>query len=903
VLQIYNGSTWATWYDLLDYPTYVNNVWCQFSEMLSDPQYFISGFRIRFDASALGGATEEANIDDVLIITDSIPPAAPTGLVATPGDTEVSLDWSDNSESDLDGYNVYRSTDSGGSPTPYSKVNASLVASSDYTDTGLTNDVTYYYVVTAVDLGNNESGDSSEVSAIPTDAAPAAPTGLVATAGNEEISLDWNDNSDGDIDGYNIYRSTDSGGSPTPYTKINISLASTSDYTDTGLYGGGTYYYVVTAVDLADPTAYESIYSLEDSATANDVAPAAPTGLVATPGDRQASLDWNDNSEDDIDGFNVHRSEAEGGPYSQVNVGLVATSDYTDSDLTGGVTYYYVVTALDEANPTAYESGYSNEASTVPTDSTPAAPTGLAANPGDRQASLDWNDNPEPDIDGYNVHRSEDIGGPYSQVNGSLVSASEYTDTGLTGGVTYYYVVTAVDLGSNESDYSLEDNATPTDAAPAAPTGLVAIPGEAEISLDWNDNAEDDIDGYNIHRSEALGGPYSQINVSLASTSDYTDTDVTNGVTYYYVVTAVDLGSNESGYSNEDSAIPTDAAPAAPTGLVATPGDRQASLGWNDNTEPDIAGYNVYRSEALGGPYTKVNGSLVASSDYTDTGLTGGVTYYYVVTAVDLADPVAYESGDSNEDSAIPFDATPVAPTGLVATKGVGQVSLDWNDNSEDDIDGYNVYRSETIGGPYSQINGSLAATSIYTDTDVTNGVTYYYVVTAVDLVSNESDYSNEDSARPVGPPQTLLDDGFEGTPWDANWDGNGTTTWTQDSAKPHTGTYNARISNKSTPGYLTSDDLDTFAAENITVSFWFNLKGLEAGDCVLQIYNGSTWITWYDLINYPTYVNNVWCQFSGTITDSQYFISNFRVRFDSSVLGDSTEEANIDDVLVKTNQ
>ena len=897
VLQLYNGSAWTTWYDLLDYPTYVNNVWIQFSEMLSDPQYFISGFRIRFDASALGGTTEEANIDDVLIITDSIPPSAPTGLVATPGDTEVSLDWNDNSEGDLDGYNVYRSLTSG---SGYSKINGSLAATSDYTDTGLANGITYYYVVTAVDLGNNESGYSNEASATPADAAPAAPTGLVATTGNEEISLNWNDNSEGDIDGYNVYRSLTSGSG---YSKINGSLVATSDYTDTGLYGGGAYYYVVTAVDLADPTPYESGYSNEDSATANDSAPAAPTGLVATPGDRQASLDWNDNSESDINGYNVYRSLTSGSGYSKINGSLVATSDYTDTDLTGGVTYYYVVTAVDLGSN---ESGYSNEDSAIPTDSTPAAPTGLIATPGDRQASLDWDDNSEPDIDGYNVYRSEAMGGPYSKVNGSLAATSDYIDTGLIGGITYYYVVTAVDLGSNESGYSNEDSAIPTDAAPATPTGLTATSGEAEISLDWNDNAEDDLDGYNVYRSLTSGSGYSKINGSLVATSDYTDTDVTNGITYYYVVTAVDLGSNESGYSNEDNAIPTDAAPLAPTGLVATPGDRQASLNWNDNSEPDIDGYNVYRSLTSGSGYSKINGSLVAASDYTDTDLTGGVTYYYVVTAVDLADPTPYESGYSNEDSAIPFDTTPVAPTGLVATKGVGQVSLNWNDNTEPDLDGYNIYRSTDSGGsptPYTKINGSLAATSDYIDNAVTNGITYYYVVTAVDLVSNESDYSNEDSARPVGPPQTLLNDGFEGAPWDTNWDGNGTTTWAQDSSKPNSGTYDANISNNSTPGYLTSDDLDTFAAENITVSFWFNTKNIEAGDCVLQIYNGSAWTIWYDLLDYPTYTNNTWSQFSEVITDSQYFISDFRIRFDSSVLGDSTEQANIDDVLIAINQ
>ncbi|GAI16523.1 unnamed protein product, partial [marine sediment metagenome] len=292
---------------------------------------------------------------------------------------------------------------------------------------------------------------------------------------------------------------------------------------------------------------------------------------------------------------------------------------------------------------------------------------------------------------------------------------------------------------------SNEAGATATDVAPAAPTGLVATPGVEQVSLDWNDNTEGDLDGYNVHRSETMGGPYTQLNGSLVATSNYTDTGVTELDTYYYVVTAVDLGTNESGNSNEATAT-ADWAPVAPTGLVATPGDKQVSLGWNDNTEGDLDGYNVHRSQTTGGPYSQINGSLVATSNYTDSGLTGGVTYYYVVTAVDNG---ANESGNSNEASATPTDPPPAAPTGLVATPGVKQVSLGWNDNTEGDLDGYNVHRSETMGGPYTQVNGSVVVTSDYTDTELTGGVTYYYVVTAVDLGSNESGYSNEDSATP----------------------------------------------------------------------------------------------------------------------------------------------------------
>jgi len=813
-------------------------------------------------------------------------PAAPTGLVATaaPGDTEVTLDWTDNSESDIAGYNVHRSENIGG---PYSQINGSLVSTSGYTDNTVTELVTYYYVVKAIDSGSNESGYSNEDSATP-DWTPAAPTSLIATPGERQVSLDWDDNSEGDVASYNIYRSESESG---PYTYLDNSIS--SDYLDSGLTLDTTYYYVVTAVDTGTN---ESENSAEASATPIDTPPAAPTGLLATgtdQGELEVPLDWDDNSESDVASYNIYRSLTSGSGYTYLDNSI--SSDYLDSGLTLDTTYYYVVTAVDTG---ANESENSTEASATPTDIPPAAPTGLLAtgtDQGELEITLDWDDNGESDLASYNIYRSESEGGPYTYLDNSI--SSDYLDSGLTLDTTYYYVATAVDA-NNESENSAEASATATDIPPAAPTGLLATgtdQGQLEVPLDWDDNGEGDLASYNIYRSLTSGSDYAYLDNSV--TSDYLDSGLTLDTTYYYVATAVDA-NNESENSTEASATPTDIPPAAPTGLLATgtdQGELEVTLDWDDNGEGDVASYNIYRSESEGGPYTYLDNSI--SSDYLDSGLTLDTTYYYVVTAVDANN----ESENSTEASATPTDIPPAAPTGLVATKGVGQVTLDWNDNSEGDLASYNIYRSLTSGSGYAYLDNSV--TSDYIDTTVTNGVTYYYVVKAVDLGSNESGYSNEDSARPVGPPQTLLNDGFEGTPWDDNWDDNGTTTWIQDSSKPHAGTYKAHISNKSTPGYLTSDDLDTFAAENITVSFWFNVKSIEAGDCVLQIYNGSTWTTWYDLLDYPTYVNNVWCQFSEVITDSQYFISDFRIRFDSSVLGDSTEEANIDDVLIAINQ
>src|SRR5690606_33805953 len=101
-----------------------------------------------------------------------------------------------------------------------------------------------------------------------------------------------------------------------------------------------------------------------------------------------------------------------------------------------------------------------------------------------------------------------------------------------------------------------------------------------------------------------------------------------------------------------------------------------------------------------------------------------------------------------------PQDTTaPASPTGLIASAGDGTVGLDWNNNSEGDLAGYNVYRSTTSGSGYSQINGSLVTSSDYTDNSVTNDTTYYYVVTAVDNTpnANESSNSSQASATPVG--------------------------------------------------------------------------------------------------------------------------------------------------------
>ena len=94
---------------------------------------------------------------------------------------------------------------------------------------------------------------------------------------------------------------------------------------------------------------------------------------------------------------------------------------------------------------------------------------------------------------------------------------------------------------------------------PAAPLGLAALGADQQVELAWEANAEEDLAGYNLYRSEvtpveAGGSPVN--GADLISGEAYTDAGLANGTAYYYAVTAVDASGNESAVSAEVSAVP-----------------------------------------------------------------------------------------------------------------------------------------------------------------------------------------------------------------------------------------------------------------------------------------------------------------------------------------------------------
>lgn len=97
----------------------------------------------------------------------------------------------------------------------------------------------------------------------------------------------------------------------------------------------------------------------------------------------------------------------------------------------------------------------------------------------------------------------------------------------------------------------------------------------------------------------------------------------------------------------------------------------------------------------------------------------------------------------------------PSAPNNLTASAITGAIAVDWFNNDEADLAGYNLYRSTTSGTGFSQLNSALISASNYTDSNVNANSTYYYRVTAVDNSSNESTNSAQVSATASGNPPT----------------------------------------------------------------------------------------------------------------------------------------------------
>lgn len=342
----------------------------------------------------------------------------------------------------------------------------------------------------------------------------------------------------------------------------------------------------------------------------------SPNGLSAAPGNGKVQLNWI--AAEGASSYSVKRSTTDGGPYTTIASDLTDVS-YIDETVANDTTYYYVVTAVGSTG----ESGPSNQAAVTPSAAAvkPEAPAGLVSSARSAQADLSWQgvDN----AISYTVKRSANAEGPYSVVASGVTSTS-FRDGGLDNGTAYYYVVSATSIGG-EGDDSASASVTPSAHLQTPVVSVLPVAGGAEVQWELIDGAS----SYQVKRASQLDGPYTV--VAEVTDSSYVDSGLMGGSPYYYKVTAM----NGSAYSLDSSSAGVrpsadDDTPAAPTNLVADPGDGSISLNWSDALGADS--YTVRRSESPSGPFSVV-ADEVTDTTYTDKGLVNGNRYYYVVSA------------------------------------------------------------------------------------------------------------------------------------------------------------------------------------------------------------------------------------------------------------------------------
>ncbi|HET9344802.1 MAG TPA: alpha-amylase family glycosyl hydrolase, partial [Candidatus Limnocylindrales bacterium] len=355
----------------------------------------------------------------------------------------------------------------------------------------------------------------------------------------------------------------------------------------TGAHGAGGAVSVGGKVDFTVP-AFSGVVLV---ATGQDLTPPdAPTNLHVTgEASNQLSVAWD--AVAGAAGYDVYVSPLTGGGYIKANDAPVTGTSFTIDGLPNAVTAYVVVRALDAAGNASTPS---NEANGIPhlvigwaNLQWPPSMTHIisAVNRTENAYGQVWIDGitnqpgPTPGLiaqlgfgpDGSNPDGNADWSWVDAAFNVDAGNNDEYVASLLpeaTGTFDYAYRYTVTngrdwvyaDLDGIPNGYqpaqagSLTVNASGDTTVPAAPTGLTVVSASpAGIELSWDAVAGDPtLFRYEVLRGDAPGGPYERI--ATTSSTTFTDTNVTEGQTFAYVVRSVDASFNRSGPSNEVTA-------------------------------------------------------------------------------------------------------------------------------------------------------------------------------------------------------------------------------------------------------------------------------------------------------------------------------------------------------------
>lgn len=595
--------------------------------------------------------------------------------------------------------------------------------------------------------------------------APEAPKDLRALVDGSTVVLAWAVGGETDLKGYRLYR-TFSG------TRVMLQSLGRENpsFTDEGL-SDGNYTYEVTAMDTFDNESKPSepaqarIYApvIEQPYTPVSVMKVAVRGYRALPnafveifrgGDRLARVDAD--------------------PYGNFS--------FEDLDLVVGENGLAVKATDSYGNASRL-----SESVVVRYEEPPSAPTGLGAALEGSDGVLTWNSGSEGDLSGYNVYRDgEKLNRPIALETGDA-TASSFDDEnlpqyGFDGDPSSYWYTFLAGAGE-EAWWEIAFDEPVLISRVEIEWGADSELGSLLAGRDFrilvrsgnvwvgHDYLLDNFDRINVFHFEPsyrtdrlrisimngtdLNWPMevrlAEVLISvdhLVTSERYEDRGLQRGV-YRYAVTAVDYYGFESSPSDEAEVSVGDMTPPEPPEeLSVVVAGSDVSLQWKANSEPDVAGYEVYRKSE--GTWERVSTGLIRETFYLDGGLRNGI-YTYRMTAVDLSGNESLPSQEASVEVRVDLPAPPQSL--VIETIGSGSaLRASWRYEGGL-VQGFNLYRSNTSQGPYARVNSVSIAGTSFLDAGLTNGVMYYYVVVAVDGLGNESGYSNE----AMGIPQDVV--------------------------------------------------------------------------------------------------------------------------------------------------